>query len=66
MGPRTINYLVNCLEIHAEKFVLAHITTNYVKRALKDIADFRDVAAVALVLASLPSNVRLKATAEAL
>ena len=54
------------VEKFSDKKILSLISEMYVKRALNDIDDPRDVIAVSLKLLTIPSSVRLKAATESL
>ena len=57
---------MNLIAKKAEDYVLASITADYVRNALKDVGDPRDVGFVATRLLKIPARVRLKATASIL
>ena len=66
LGFRLTNYLVRIVEKFSDKKILSLISEMYVKKALDDIGDPRDVMSVSLKLLTIPSSVRLKAATESL
>jgi hypothetical protein len=66
LGIRLTNYLVGLIEKFSDPKILSLISDLYVKQALDNIGDPRDVIAISLKLLTIPSSVRLKAATESL